>query len=71
MNFLCFVEFTEEAMPRMWRLVANNWDDAEIEVLGMLDELDGAYVARIVDQDVKVRILTPAKGGAASGGTAH
>ena len=40
MNFLCFVEFTEEAMPRMWQLVADNWDDAEIEVLGMLDELD-------------------------------
>jgi hypothetical protein len=71
MNFLCFIEFTEEAMPRMWRLVADNWDDAEMEVLGMLDELDGAYVARIVDQDMKVRTLTPAKGGAAGRWTRH
>lgn len=71
MNFLCFVEFTEEAMPRMWQLVADNWDDAEMEVLGMLDELDGAYVARIVNQDMKVRTLTPAKDGAAGTWTRH
>jgi hypothetical protein len=72
MSFLCFVEFTEHAMPRMWRLVADNWHDAEIEALCMLDELDGAYLARIVDQDMKVRTLTPAKdGGAAGRWTAH